>query len=87
MYFSTPKNPQTVRVAAIQPGITEVVFQNPEMDHQERYDIVVQMTREAAAWALTFPAQIKAWVNVPKGWFDFFRTYLINSPDTTENQK
>ena len=49
MYFSAPKNPETVRVAAIQPGITEVAFQNPEMDHQERYAIVAKLTREAAS--------------------------------------
>ena len=49
MYFSAPTNPETVRVAAVQPGITEVAFQNPDMDHQERYDIYEAKTREAAA--------------------------------------
>ncbi|MBC8508693.1 MAG: apolipoprotein N-acyltransferase [Chloroflexi bacterium] len=49
MYFSAPTNPETVRVAAVQPGITEVSFQNPDMDHQERYDIFEAKTREAAA--------------------------------------
>ena len=49
MYFSAPKNQETVRVAAIQPGITEVSFQNPDMDHQERFDIVAKSTREAAS--------------------------------------
>jgi len=49
MYFSAPTNQETVRVAAVQPGITEVSFQNPDMDHQERYDIFEEKTLEAAA--------------------------------------
>lgn len=49
MYFTASKNPETVRVAAVQPGITEVAFQNPEMDHQERYDILVKQSWEAAS--------------------------------------
>ena len=48
IYFSAPSNPNTVRVAAVQPGITEVAFQNPDMDHQERYDIFESKTRHAA---------------------------------------
>jgi apolipoprotein N-acyltransferase len=48
IYFSAPSNPETVRVAAVQPGITEVAFQNPDMDHQERYDIFESKTRQAA---------------------------------------
>ncbi len=49
MYFSAPTDQETVRVAAVQPGITEVAFQNPDMDHQERYDIFEEKTLEAAA--------------------------------------
>jgi len=49
IYISRPDNPETIRVAAVQPGITEVSFQNPDMNHNERFDIIVEQTSEAAS--------------------------------------
>ena len=48
-YASAPKNPETVRVAAIQMGEVEVSFSSPDMDAQARLDLLVGLTRQAAA--------------------------------------
>ena len=48
-YSSAPKNPETVRVAAIQLGETEVAFSHPDMDAQARLDLLAGLTRQAAA--------------------------------------
>jgi len=48
-YASAPKNPETVRVAAIQMGEVEVSFSSPDMDAQARLDLLAGLTRQAAA--------------------------------------
>ncbi len=48
IYLSRPDNLETIPVAAVQPGITEVSFQNADMNHQERFDILAEQSREAA---------------------------------------
>ncbi len=48
-YSSAPKNPETVRVAAIQLGETEVAFSHRDMDAQARLDTLTDLTRQAAA--------------------------------------
>ncbi len=57
LYNAKPTNPETVRVAAIQSGVTEVAFQNPDMDAAERLTLLAGLTREAAAQG----AQIIVW--------------------------
>ena len=48
-YSSAPKNPETVRVAAIQMGEVEVSFSSPDMDARARLDLLTDLTRQAAA--------------------------------------
>ena len=48
-YSQAPENPETIRVAAIQLGETEVAFSHPDMDAQERLDKLADLTRQAAA--------------------------------------
>jgi len=48
-YTSAPKNPETVRVAAIQMGEVEVSFSSPDMDARDRLDLLTGLTRQAAA--------------------------------------
>jgi len=48
-YSSAPKNPETVRVAAIQLGETEVAFSHRDMDARARLDLLAGLTRQAAA--------------------------------------
>ena len=48
-YTSAPKNPETVRVAAIQMGEVEVSFSSPDMDARARLDLLTDLTRQAAA--------------------------------------
>ncbi|MCB9136694.1 MAG: hypothetical protein H6636_14835 [Anaerolineales bacterium] len=56
-YTSAPANPETVRVAAIQLGETEVAFSHPDMDAQARLDLLADLTRQAAAQG----AEIISW--------------------------
>jgi len=56
-YSSAPKTPETVRVAAIQLGETEVAFSHPDMDAQARLDMLADLTRQAAAQG----AEIISW--------------------------
>lgn len=49
MYNAQPTDASTVRVAAIQAGITEVAFQNPDMDAAARLELLSDFTRQAAA--------------------------------------
>jgi len=56
-YSSAPKTPETVRVAAIQLGETEVAFSHPDMDAQARLDLLASLTRQAAAQG----AEIISW--------------------------
>jgi apolipoprotein N-acyltransferase len=48
-YSAAPENPETVRVAAIQMGQTEVAFSHPDMDAQARFNLLADLTRDAAA--------------------------------------
>ena len=48
-YSSAPATPETVRVAAVQLGDTEVAFSHPDMDAQARLDLLAGLTRQAAA--------------------------------------
>jgi len=56
-YSSAPETPETVRVAAIQLGETEVAFSHPNMDAQARLDLLADLTRQAAAQG----AEIISW--------------------------
>ena len=56
-YSSAPENPETVRVAAIQLGETEVAFSHPDMDAQGRLELLTDLTRQAAAQG----AEIISW--------------------------
>jgi len=56
-YSSAPKNPETVRVAAIQLGEVEVSFSSPDMDARARLDLLAGLTRQAAAQG----AEIISW--------------------------
>ncbi|MBL6980366.1 MAG: apolipoprotein N-acyltransferase [Anaerolineales bacterium] len=47
-YSQAPENPETVRVAAIQLGETEVAFSHPDMDAQERLALLTDLTHQAA---------------------------------------
>ena len=47
-YSAAPENPETVRVAAIQMGRTEVAFSHPDMDAQARFNLLADLTRDAA---------------------------------------
>jgi apolipoprotein N-acyltransferase len=48
-YSSAPATPETVRVAAVQLGETEVAFSHPDMNAQARLDLLASLTRQAAA--------------------------------------
>jgi len=56
-YAAAPENSETVRVAAIQLGETEVAFSHPDMDAQARLDTLADLTRQAAAQG----AEIISW--------------------------
>lgn len=56
-YSQAPQDPETVRVAAIQLGKTEVAFSHPDMDAQERLDLLTDLTRQAASQG----AEIISW--------------------------
>ena len=56
-YSAAPENPETVRVAAIQMGQTEVAFSHPDMDAQARFNLLAGLTRDAAAQS----AEIISW--------------------------
>jgi len=56
-YSSAPAAPETVRVAAIQLGETDVAFSHPDMDAQVRLDLLAGLTRQAAAHG----AEIISW--------------------------
>jgi len=56
-YSSAPENPETIRVAAIQLGETEVAFSHRDMDAQARLDTLADLTRQAAAQG----AEIISW--------------------------
>ena len=57
LYSQAPKDPETVRVAAVQLGETEVAFSHPDMDAQERLDLLADLTRQAASQG----AEIISW--------------------------
>ncbi len=56
-YTSAPDNPETVRVAAIQLGETEVAFSHPDMDATARFNLLAGLTHDAAAQG----AEIISW--------------------------
>jgi len=56
-YTSAPATPETVRVAAIQLGETEVAFSHRDMDARARLDTLTDLTRQAAAQG----AEIISW--------------------------
>jgi len=56
-YSSVPVAPETVRVAAVQLGETEVAFSHRDMDAQARLDLLAGLTRQAAAQG----AEIISW--------------------------
>ena len=47
-FTSSPRDPETLRVAAIQLGETEVAFSHPDMDARTRLERLSDLTREAA---------------------------------------
>ncbi len=53
-YASVPENPETLRVAAIQLGETEVAFSHPDMDAGIRFEQLAGLTRQAAAQGAQF---------------------------------
>lgn len=57
LYISKPEDDEKIRVAAVQPGITEVAFQNPDMDHLKRLKVLKEYTEEAASMG----AKIVVW--------------------------
>ena len=57
LYASEPGDAETVRVAAIQLGETEVAFSHPDMDAEARLSTLAALTRDAAAQG----AQIISW--------------------------
>ena len=56
-YAQAPQDPETVRVAAIQLGETEVAFSHRDMDAQQRLDLLTALTRQAASQG----AEIISW--------------------------
>ena len=48
-YSQAPQDPETVRVAAVQLGETEVAFSHRDMDARERLDLLTDLTRQAAS--------------------------------------